>query len=80
MFGQREIRGIWHYSLAAIKGGYKWIYSGALWLDYSRDANSKSSISVESHYSLDGGVSAFNNINILVPSFNNKVKKNICIY
>lgn len=76
ILGEREIRGLWHYSLTSIKGGYKWIYSGALWLDYRKDANSKSSISVESHYSLDGGVSAFNEINLLVPSFNEKVKKN----
>lgn len=66
--------------MRSIKGGYEWIYSGNLWLDYRKDADSKSSISGESYYSLDDGVSVFNEINLLVPVFNDKVKKKIYIY
>lgn len=77
MLGQREIRALCRYSLTPINEGYKWIYSGILWLDFIGDPDSKSSISIKSQYSLESGLSSIKEINILVPSFNNKVRKKI---
>lgn len=75
-YGNREIRKLAHYSLTPIEGGHQLKYSGTLWLDYSKNSNSKSSLSIDSYYSLDNGLSAFSDINILVPSFNDKVHNN----
>ncbi|XP_026815483.1 apolipophorins [Rhopalosiphum maidis] len=72
LYKQREIRGLAHYSLDHIKGGYNLNYEGQLWLDYKEDSNSESSLSINSHYSLEDGLSAASDIKIYVPLFNNK--------
>jgi len=63
-----------HYSLNSIKGGYNFIYSGRLWLDFIADPNSESTLSINTYYSLDEGLSTASDIKICVPIFNEKVK------
>jgi len=73
LYKQREIRGLAHYSLGHINGGYHLNYAGQLWLDYQKDSDSESSLSINSYYSLEDGLSAASDIKIYVPLFNNKV-------
>jgi len=75
-YGDREIRELSRYNLTSINGGHQLKYSGILWLDYSKNPNNKSSLSIDSRYSLNDGLSAYNDINILLPTFNDKVNEN----
>jgi len=79
-FGNRTIRNLAHYSFTSNQGVYRLEYSENLWLDYSRNSDSKSSLSIESQCSFNDGLSAFSDINIMVPSFNDKVKINFILY
>jgi len=74
LYKKREIRGIAHYSLNDINGGYNFIYSGRLWLDYISNPDSESTLSINTYYSLKKGLSTTSDIKIFVPLFNDKVK------
>lgn len=78
LYGQRDIRGVAHYGLDSIDGGYSCSFSGNLWLDYQTDSDAKSSLSLDSHYSIADGyrsLSTATDLQIYVPTFNNdKVK------
>jgi len=74
IFNQRGIKGLVHYSLNSIKGGYNFIYSGRMWLDFISNPKSESSLSINTYYSLDEGLSAVSDIKICVPVFKKKVK------
>lgn len=74
VYKEREIRGLVSYSLNSIKGGYNLIYSGQMWLDYISDPDSKSTLSIDTYYSLNEGFSTASDIKLYVPIFNKKVK------
>jgi len=57
-----------------IKGGYNLIYSGRLWLDCIAEPDSESTLSINTYYSLNEGLSSGSDIKIFVPLFNDKVK------
>jgi len=63
-----------HYSLDKIEGGYKFNYSGQAWLDFISDPNSETTLSINTYYSLNEGLSTASDIKICVPIFNDKVK------
>uniref|UniRef100_A0A2H8TZF4 Apolipophorin n=1 Tax=Melanaphis sacchari TaxID=742174 RepID=A0A2H8TZF4_9HEMI len=69
---QREIRGLAHYNLEDIQGGYNLSYSGKLWLDFKTNPNSESSLFINTYYSLQDGLSTASDIKICVPTFNDK--------
>lgn len=73
LYGQREIRGLWHHSLEPIKGGYLLKYKGDVWLDYMIDPSSISTLSLDAYYSLDNGISTVTDLKLYVPYFDNKV-------
>ncbi|CAH1725498.1 unnamed protein product [Aphis gossypii] len=72
LYNEREIRGLAYYSLDQIKGGYDLKYAGRLWLDFKKDPNSESTLSINNYYSIQDGLSAGTDIKICVPSFNDK--------
>ncbi|XP_060861024.1 apolipophorins isoform X2 [Metopolophium dirhodum] len=72
LYNQREIRGLVHYSLNKIKGGYNFVYSGRAWLDFISDPNSETTLSINTYYSLNEGLSTASDIKIYVPIFNDK--------
>jgi len=74
LYKQREIKGLVHYSLDDIEGGYNFIYAGRLWLDCISDPHSESTLSINTYYSLKEGLTTASDIQIYVPSFNNTVK------
>ncbi|VVC28237.1 Vitellinogen, open beta-sheet,von Willebrand factor, type D domain,Lipid transport protein, N- [Cinara cedri] len=71
-FGDREIRDLAYYSIEPIEGGHKLTYKGQLWLDYIRNKNAESALNLISYYSLEKGLSTVTDLNLLIPSFNNK--------
>lgn len=73
LYNEREIRGLAYYSLDQIKGGYNLKYAGRLWLDFKKDSNSESTLSINKYYTIQDGLSAGTAIKICVPSFNDKV-------
>lgn len=75
VYGQREVRGLGHYSLKSIDGGYHLTSSGQLWLDHNADPNAESTLSLNAYYSLNDYLSTATDISIYAPSFNDKVIK-----
>lgn len=73
-FGEREIRNLAHYSLQPMDGGHKLSFSGQFWSDYLRDKNAKSTLGLDSYYSLENGLSSETNLKIYIPPFQDKVK------
>lgn len=45
-----------------------------MWLDYISDPDSKSTLSIDTYYSLNEGFSTASDIKLYVPIFNKKVK------
>lgn len=72
LYNKREIRGLAYYSLDQIKGGYNLKYAGRLWLDFKKDPNSESTLSINNYYTIQDGLSAGSAIKICVPLFNDK--------
>lgn len=73
-FGDREIRNIAHYNFEPMNKGYKYNYSGRLWLDYIRDSNTESTLKLDSYYSFENGLSSEINLKMFIPPLQDKVK------
>lgn len=76
-FGERQIQGLAQYKLNPIDGGYQSTFIGDIWLDFKVNPDSKSSVFLDSYYSIGEGydsLSAISDLQVFVPLFNNKVK------